>query len=129
LSGLVVPDQLLDGPARVHTDGLVPNSATRIGSIDLTADRFRRLRAALLLYLPRAQSARARMRGIEDLVETYLTAERDLVTAVDAAGGSILLPDGRTVTTGRAEFDSVPGRQRRRAWVLVRRNAPMPPRR
>ena len=36
----------------------------------------------------------------------YLTAERAL-TAVDAAGGSVLLPDGRTVTTGRAEFDAL----------------------
>jgi hypothetical protein len=69
------------------------------------------------------------MRGFEDLVESYLTAERDLATAVDAAGGSVQLPDGRTVATGRAEFDAVPGKQRRRAWVLVRRNAPMPPRR
>jgi hypothetical protein len=39
------------------------------------------------------------MREIELLVETYLSAERDLATAVDAAGGSVLLPDGRTVTT------------------------------
>jgi hypothetical protein len=69
------------------------------------------------------------MRGIADLVESYLTAERDLATAVDAAGGSVQLPDGRTITTGRAEFDAVPGRQRRRAWVLVRQNAPMPARR
>jgi hypothetical protein len=69
------------------------------------------------------------MRGIEDLVATYLTAERDLATAVDAAGGSVQLPDGRTVATGRAEFDAVPGRQRRRAWVIVRNNASMPARR
>ena len=68
------------------------------------------------------------MREIELLVET-LTAERDLVAAVDAAGGTVPLPDGRTVTVGRAEFDALPGRQRKRAWVVVRRNAPMPPRR
>ena len=47
------------------------------------------------------------MREIELLVETYLAAERDLVTAIDAAGGSVQLPDGRAITTGRAEFDAV----------------------
>jgi hypothetical protein len=66
------------------------------------------------------------MRGIEDLVETYLTAERDLANAVDAAGGKVQLPDGRTVSAGRAELDAVPGRQRQQAWVLVRQKAPMP---
>jgi hypothetical protein len=69
------------------------------------------------------------MRVIELLVENYLTAERDLATAVDAVGGKALLPDGRTIVTGRGEFDALPGRQRRRAWVIVRRNAPMPARR
>jgi hypothetical protein len=49
--------------------------------------------------LPHAASIRPPMREIELLVETYLSAERDLATAVDAAGGSVLLPDGRTVTT------------------------------
>jgi hypothetical protein len=68
------------------------------------------------------------MREIELLVET-LTAERDLVAAVDAAGGTVPLPDGRTITVGRAEFDAPPGRQRKRAWVTVRMNAPMPSRR
>jgi len=67
------------------------------------------------------------MREIELLVESYLTAERDLAAAVDAAGGSVQLTDGCTVTTGRAEFDAVPGRQRRRAWVIVRQSATMPP--
>jgi hypothetical protein len=54
------------------------------------------------------------MRDIDQLVETYLIAERDLVIAVDAAGGSVQLQDGRTVTAGRAEFDAMLGRQRRR---------------
>jgi hypothetical protein len=40
------------------------------------------------------------MREIESLVEAYLIAERDLVVAVDAAGGAVPLPDGRTVTVG-----------------------------
>jgi hypothetical protein len=62
-------------------------------------------------------------------VEAYLSAESYLVTAVDAAGGSVLLRDGRTIATGRAELDAVPGRQRRRAWVIVRKNVPMPARR
>jgi hypothetical protein len=37
------------------------------------------------------------MREIESLVEAYLTAERDLVAAADAAGGAVPLPDGRIV--------------------------------
>jgi hypothetical protein len=69
------------------------------------------------------------MSEIELLVEAYLIAERDLVSAVDAAGGAVPLPEGRTVTVGRAEFDALLGRQRKRAWVTIRRNAPMPPRR
>jgi hypothetical protein len=64
------------------------------------------------------------------LVETYLTAERDLVSAVDdAAGGAVPLPAGRTVTVGRAEFDTLLCEHRKRAWVTVRKLAPMPPRR
>ena len=69
------------------------------------------------------------MHQIELLVEAYLMAERDLVAAVDAAGGSVPLPDGRTVTVGRAEFDSILDRQRKRAWVIIRSNAPLPWRR
>jgi hypothetical protein len=69
------------------------------------------------------------MRKIESLVETYLTAERDLVTAVDAAGGAVPLPDGRTITVGRAEFDALLGERRKRAWVVIRKQAPMPARR
>ena len=63
------------------------------------------------------------------LVEMYLTAESALVAAVDAAGGTVSLPDGRTVSVGRAEFDALPSVRRKRAWVTIRRNAPMPPRR
>jgi len=69
------------------------------------------------------------MHQIELLVEAYLMAERDLVAAVDAAGGSVPLPDGRTVTVGRAEFESILDRQRKRAWVIIRSNAPLPSRR
>jgi hypothetical protein len=54
--------------------------------------------------------------AIESLVEVYLTAEHDLVAAVDAAGGAVPLPDGRTVTLGRAEFDALLGKRRKRAW-------------
>jgi hypothetical protein len=60
------------------------------------------------------------------MTAAYLAAERDLATAVDAAGGKVQLQDGRTVTTGRAEFDAVLGRQRRRAWVIIRKNAVVP---
>jgi hypothetical protein len=69
------------------------------------------------------------MSKIESLVEAYLIAERALVSAVDAAGGALLLPDGRTVTVGRAEFDALLAERRKRAWVIVRRQAPMPARR
>jgi hypothetical protein len=69
------------------------------------------------------------MRHIELLVEAYLTAERDLVAAVDAAGGTVPLPDGRTVTLGRVEFDALLGERRKRAWVTIRKQAPMPARR
>jgi hypothetical protein len=69
------------------------------------------------------------MRDIESLVETYLAAERNLVAAVDAAGGTVPLPDGRTVTLGRAEFDAQLGARRKRAWVIIREQAPMPARR
>jgi hypothetical protein len=77
----------------------------------------------------RVTTARPVMHNIEALVERFLNAEQDLTAAVDAAGGWVSLPDGRAVSTGRAEFDAVPGRQRRRAWVVIRKNAPMPPRR
>jgi hypothetical protein len=69
------------------------------------------------------------MQKIDSLVEAYLTVERALVAAVDAAGGAVPLPDGRTVTVGRAEFDALLGERRKRAWVVVRRRAPVPPRR
>jgi hypothetical protein len=68
------------------------------------------------------------MHDLEVSIERYLTGEGDLA-AVDALGGKVQLQDGRTIVTGRAEFDAVLGRQRRRAWVLVRQSAPMPPRR
>jgi hypothetical protein len=69
------------------------------------------------------------MREIESLVEAYLIAERDLVAAVDAAGGAMPLPDGRTVTISRAEFDVLLAERRNWAWVIIRRKTPMPPRR
>jgi hypothetical protein len=69
------------------------------------------------------------MRDVELLVEAYLTAEHDLVVAVEAAGGAVPLPDGRTVCVGRAEFDALLGKRRKRAWVLIRRPAPLPARR
>jgi hypothetical protein len=75
------------------------------------------------------RASRRVMHDIASLVETYLAAERDLVAAVEWAGGAVLLPDGRTVTVGRAEFDALLGKRRTRAWVLIRRQAPMPARR
>ena len=55
------------------------------------------------------------MREIESLVEAYLTAERDRVAAMDAAGGAVPLPDGRTVTVGRPEFDALTSGRCKRA--------------
>ena len=53
------------------------------------------------------------------LIEAYLTAERDPITAVDAAGGAVPLPNGRTVTVGRAEFDALLGERRKPAWPIL----------
>jgi hypothetical protein len=75
------------------------------------------------------QSGYQGMHDIASLVEVYLAAERDLVAAVESVGGVVPLPDGRTVTVGRAEFDSLLGERRKRAWVVVREQAPMPARR
>jgi hypothetical protein len=69
------------------------------------------------------------MSEIVSLVEAYLTAERELVAGVDASGGAVSLPDGRTVTVGRAEFDAVLGERRKRAWVVLRKQEAMPVRR
>jgi hypothetical protein len=69
------------------------------------------------------------MREIESPIEAYLRAGHNLVEALDAAGGSVPLPNGRIVTVGRAEFDAHLGERRKRAWVIVRKQAPMPARR
>jgi hypothetical protein len=99
------------------------------GRIDLIGDRHLRLHCRDLLDLRHAKSAGPLMTEIVSLIETYQIAERALVAAVDAAGGAVPLPDGRTVTVGRAEFDALPGERRRRAWVVIRKPAPMPARR
>jgi hypothetical protein len=88
-----------------------------------------RLRCPDLVDCRHAESVGPLMRHIESLVEAYLTAERDLVAAVVAAGGACPLPDGRAVTVGRAEFDALLGERRKRAWVTIRKQAPMPARR
>jgi hypothetical protein len=69
------------------------------------------------------------MHDVASLVETYLAAERDLVAAVESAGGAAPLLDGRMVTLGRAEFDAMLGERRKRAWVIIRKQTPMPARR
>jgi hypothetical protein len=69
------------------------------------------------------------MRDVASLVEMYLAAERALVAAVEASGGTASLNDGRTVIIGRAEFDAFLGECHGRAWVIVRKQAPMPARR
>jgi hypothetical protein len=66
------------------------------GRIDLIGDSYLRVHCRDLLDLRRAESGHPRMREIESLVEAYLTAERDLVAAVDAAGSAVPLgPDLR----------------------------------
>jgi hypothetical protein len=69
------------------------------------------------------------MLDVVSLVETYLAAERELVAAVEASGGTMPLPDGRAVTIGRVEFDALLGQRRKRARVIIRKQAPMPARR
>ena len=72
------------------------------------------------------RSTRANRPGMHDvasLVETYLAAERAFVAAVEASGGKAALPDGRTITVGRAEFDALLGERRKRAWVIIRKQA------
>jgi hypothetical protein len=69
------------------------------------------------------------MHDLTSLVETYLAAERNLVAAAESAGGAAPLPDGRVVTIGRAEFDALLDGGRKRAWVIIRKQVPMPKRR
>jgi hypothetical protein len=51
------------------------------------------------------------------------------VAGIDAAGRAVPLPDGRTVTVGRAEFDALLSKRRKQAWVIIRKKATMPARR
>jgi hypothetical protein len=96
--------------------------------IGLIGDRCLRLHSRIFLDPRPAESDGPRMGEIEPLVEAYLIAERALVAAVDAAGGAVPLPNGRTVTVGHAEFDALLGERRRRAWVVIRKKTPMPER-
>jgi hypothetical protein len=48
---------------------------------------------------------------------------------LSAKGGAVPLPDGRTVTVGRAEFNALLGERRKRTLGIIRRQTPMPPRR
>ena len=68
------------------------------------------------------------MHDVASLLEACLAAERNLVAAAESAGGALSLPDGGSVTVGRAEFDALLGERRKRAWVIVRKQAPMPAR-
>jgi hypothetical protein len=81
--------------------------AESLGRIDPMGDRHVRLNSPNLFDRRRAESVGPHMRDIESLLETCLAAERDLVAVVDPAGGALPLPDGRTVTVGRAEFDAM----------------------
>ena len=82
------------------------------GRIDLIGDRCLRLHCRHLLGLWRAESGGPHMCEIESLVEAYLNAERDLVGAVEAAGGA-----GAPV--GRSHRHSGPRRVRRAAqWAV-----------
>jgi hypothetical protein len=81
---------------------------------------------------PDAKSLSVGLQGVNDigsLVEMYLAAESQLVAAIESAGGAVPLPDGRIVTVGRAEFDALLSGRRKRAWVVIRKQAPMPSRR
>jgi len=113
----------------IQSSAIAITRLNSFGQIDSVHDRVLTLQPRDPLDFRRAESSCPRMGDIELLVEAYLTAERDLVASVDAAGGAVPLPDGRADTVCRAEFDVLPGRQRKRAWITNRRNAPMPPRR
>jgi hypothetical protein len=65
------------------------------------------------------------MHDVASLLEAYLAAERDLVAAAESAGGALPLPDGCTITVGCAEFDALLGKRRKRAWVIIRKQAPI----
>jgi len=65
------------------------------------------------------------MHDVASLLEACLAAERNLVAAAESAGGALSLPDGRAITIGRAEFDAQLGERRKRAWVIVTKQAPM----
>jgi hypothetical protein len=108
---------------------LTPEVDASTTPIDMIGDSFMRLHFRDPLDLRRIESVLPGMRDIESLVTAYLTAEHDLVTAVDAAGGAVPLSHGRTVTVGRAEFDVLLDERRKRAWVMVRKLAPTPSRR
>jgi hypothetical protein len=84
---------------------------------------------AISLTVSPTRANRQGMDNLASLVEAYLAAEGDRVAAVEAIGGPVVLPDGRTVTLGRAEFDALLGQRRKRAWVIIRKQAPMPARR
>jgi hypothetical protein len=84
---------------------------------------------AISLTVRPARANRQAMHDVASLVETYLAAERNLVAAVESAGGAVPLPDSRTITVGRAEFDALLGQRRKQAWVIIRKQAPMPARR
>ena len=68
------------------------------------------------------------MREIELLVEAYLLRNAPW-SRPRMPGGTVPLPDGRAVTAGRAEFDALLGERRKRAWLIVRRQVPVPARR
>src|SRR4051812_32336940 len=97
--------------------------------LDPVADRRSTRHLRDFVDAPRVASICKPMQDLNALVEHYLGAERDLVAAVDAAGGTVPLPDGRTITVARAEYDASLAGRCMRAWVLIRRSAPMPPRR
>jgi hypothetical protein len=81
------------------------------------------------LTVPPPRANRPGMHDVAPFVETYLAAERALVSAVESAGGAVRLPDGRIVTVGRAEFDALLGERRKRAWMIVRMQSLIPARR
>jgi hypothetical protein len=82
----------------IQSSAIAITRLNSFGQIDLVRDRVLTLQPRDPLDLRRAESSCPRMSEIELLVEAYLTAERDLVAAVDTAGGAVPLTDGRTVT-------------------------------
>jgi hypothetical protein len=68
-------------------------------------------------------------RAVRPIVEARAHSPDAMIHSPAEMVAASSMPNGRIVTVGRAEFDALLGERRKRAWVLIRRQAPMPARR